>query len=117
MPLGDSAVQEIRKALLEGDDKSPYVFPATRGDGAIIDLRKAFVWALNRAGLPHMRIHDLRHSFATMARELGEDVYAIKEELGHKYTSTTEIYTHTRAEQKIATANKVSNQITLQLAG
>ena len=117
VPLGDAAVNEIKKALLEGNERSPYVFPATRGEGAIIDLRKAFIWTLNRAGLPHMRIHDLRHSFASLAKELGEDIYAIKEVLGHKYTTTTEIYTHTRSGQKLATANKVSKQITLQLAG
>lgn len=111
VPLGEPAIAELRIALTESPKDSIYVFPATRGDGALIDLRKAFQWALNRAGLPHMRIHDLRHSFASMAATLGEDIMALKGVLGHSHTATTEIYAHMADTRKIKTANKVSETI------
>lgn len=115
VPLGEPAVAELRIALAESPAESPFLFPATRlvktGTGALIDIRKAFHWALKRAELPIMRIHDLRHSFATIATELGENIHSIKEVLGHKYTTTTEIYAHMGNEQKINTANNVASKI------
>ncbi len=113
--LGMAAVEELRIALSESPEKSPFVFPATRitpkGDGSLIDLRKAFMWALKRAKLPPMRIHDLRHSYATLGGEMGEDLRHIKDVLGHKNLSTTEIYTHLRANQTTKTANKIAAKI------
>lgn len=115
VPLGEPAVAELRKALNESPSDSPFVFPATRlaktGTGALVDIRKAFHWALHRAELPIMRVHDLRHSFATMATAMGENIHSIKEVLGHKYTTTTEIYAHMGNEQKITTANNVARKI------
>ena len=111
VPLGAPAVEELKCAMQDSDAKSPYVFPATRGGGALIDLRKAFRWALEKAGLPMMRIHDLRHSFATLATEMGEDIRAISKVLGHSNTTTTEIYAHMANTRKITTANNVAMAI------
>ena len=115
VPLGQLAIQELRKALDESPADSEYVFPALRQSTKVehseLDLRKPFAWVLQTAKLPYMRIHDLRHSFASFATDMGEDIHAIKEVLGHKYTTTTEIYTHMRDTRKIETANKVVNRI------
>ena len=111
VPLGAPAIEELRAALTDGSNDGPYVFPATRGDGAIIDLRKAFRWALRRAKLPMMRIHDLRHSFATIATTMGEDIRAIAKVLGHSNTTTTEIYAHMAEQVKTRTANNVATAI------
>lgn len=115
VPLSQLAIQELRKALDESPADSEYVFPALRKSTATehseLDLRKPFAWVLQTAKLPYMRIHDLRHSFASFATDMGEDIHAIKEVLGHKYTTTTEIYTHMRDTRKIETANKVVNRI------
>jgi site-specific recombinase XerD len=77
----------------------------------VVDLRRAFKWALERAGLPHMRIHDLRHSFATMATTIGEDIRTLKDVLGHTKITTTEIYAHTNSNAARQTANNVANAI------
>ena len=75
-------------------------------------LRKAFWWALDRAELPRMRIHDLRHSFATLATSMGEDIRILKDVLGHTKITTTEIYAHASSNAARRTANNVASMIT-----
>jgi integrase len=66
------------------------VFPSERG----IPLRQAHVrerWLamLNAAGLPPCRVHDLRHTFATVMHDGGEDLLAVQRSLGHSKLSIT----------------------------
>jgi integrase len=50
---------------------------------------------LRRLGLPHQRFHDLRHAFATLALEAGEDLGVVSRILGHTTLATTaDIYAH-----------------------
>jgi len=58
-----------------------------------------------------MRIHDLRHSFATMATTIGEDIRVLKDVLGHTKITTTEIYAHTTGVAARRTANNVAAAI------
>jgi integrase len=50
---------------------------------------------LTRLGLPHQRFHDLRHAFATLALEAGEDLGVVSRILGHTTLATTaDVYAH-----------------------
>ncbi|MCP2331283.1 tyrosine-type recombinase/integrase [Actinoalloteichus caeruleus] len=52
---------------------------------------------LNRAGLRHIRFHDLRHSTTTLLLEQGIDLVVIKELLGHAHIGVTAtLYAHVR---------------------
>ena len=51
--------------------------------------------ALARAGLPRQRFHDLRHAYATLMLEDGEELAVISRSLGHANLSTTaDVYSH-----------------------
>ena len=63
--------------------------------------------ALRRAGLPHQRVHDLGHGYATLMLEAGVPLTVISKSLGHADLGTTsDIYRHltqTMQEQTAAT--------------
>jgi integrase len=50
---------------------------------------------LSRLGLPHQRFHDLRHAFATLMVESGEDLGTVSRILGHAdFATTADVYAH-----------------------
>ena len=64
------------------------------------------------AGLPQIRLHDLRHSYATAALEAGVPLKVVSERLGHSSIAITgDIYSHVRPEIHQAAADKVAGLI------
>ncbi|MFZ4606498.1 MAG: tyrosine-type recombinase/integrase [Caulobacter sp.] len=80
-----------RPRTAKGED---FVFPAIRGDGHIIGVRRAFAKACVRAELEGVRIHDLRHSFASFAVADGASLFLVGKLLGHANARTAERYAH-----------------------
>ena len=80
-----------------------------RGDGRpIYPTTPAHVWyrIMDKHGLPRIRLHDLRHTAATLLIEAGVDLKTIQERLGHsKYTTTADIYAHVTERMKKRTAD------------
>jgi site-specific recombinase XerD len=70
------------------------------------------VWAELRAkaGLDHVRIHDLRHQFASFLVNDGNSLYAVQQILGHSDPSVTQRYAHlsTKALQEAASSASVA---------
>lgn len=63
---------------------------------------------LEEAGLPSIRFHDLRHTFATLTLQNGMDVKTLSAMLGHVSAATTlEIYTHSTSDMQHAAARKI----------
>ena len=71
-----------------------FVFPAARGEGHAVGLRRAFQKVCAEANLPGLRIHDLRHSFASFAVANGASLFLVGKLLGHASARTTERYAH-----------------------
>jgi integrase len=68
---------------------------------------------IRRAGLPEIRLHDLRHSAATMALDAGVDIKVVQEQLGHSTsTLTRDTYTSVVKQLHHNAANAVANKIT-----
>ena len=64
-----------------------------------------------RAGLEDVRIHDLRHSFASRALALGESLTMIGKLLGHRQVQTTARYAHLAGESVKISAARVAESI------
>lgn len=83
----------VRDILLKQPRYGEFVF--SREDGSRIKtVRKVFAWALKRAGLPHHRIHDLRHTFASALINSGSSLVLVGAALGHSVPATTQRYSH-----------------------
>jgi integrase len=84
-----------------------YLFPNSKGK-PIADVKRAWTWVQKEAGLQGVRIHDLRHSFASLLISAGEPLPVIGRLLGHTQSQTTIRYAHLaddplkRATAKIA---------------
>ena len=104
LPLAEDTVS----ILLEQKKKvagNPWVFPSSTGgpispDSVLHMLHRV----LKRAGLPRIRFHDLRHTFATLALQNGVDVKTVSGMLGHFSAGfTLDTYAHvTTASQRQA---------------
>lgn len=63
---------------------------------------------LERNGFEHIRLHDLRHTAATLLIEAGADLKAVQERLGHsRYQTTADLYTHVTKKMSRETAKKL----------
>jgi len=71
-------------------------------------IRRTLDSATERAGLPHLRVHDLRHTAATMLIAAGGSLSAAQELLGHATQSlTADLYAHVLDEQRRETADRI----------
>ena len=88
--------QPARNVLDGLERTSRWVFPASRVGGPRCGTWLHRTWWKIRAeaGLPDVRLHDLRHSHASLALRQGETILAIGRLLGHRNPETTLKYTH-----------------------
>jgi integrase len=70
-------------------------------------VRKAHDAAIERAEIPHFRLYDLRHTFATRAAQAGVDVLTLAALLGHKSVQMTSRYVHPTDAHKAEAAKKL----------
>ena len=104
LPLAEDTVSVLREQRRKVGN-SPWVFPSPNGgpispDSVLHMLHRV----LKRAGLPKVRFHDLRHTFATLALQNGVDVKTVSGMLGHFSAGfTLDTYAHiTSAAQRQA---------------
>ncbi|NKB16215.1 MAG: tyrosine-type recombinase/integrase [Sphingomonadales bacterium] len=79
--IGKAAAQEIR--LQQRRSRSNYVFPADFGDGCFVGLPRVLGRVLRRARIEGVSLHTLRHTYASVAAELGFTELTIAGLLGH----------------------------------
>ena len=87
------------------------MIPAQKGRGRLSGLLSLLAAHRARAGLDDVRIHDLRHSYASRALALGEGLPVIGRLLGHKEVATTARYAHLIRDAEKAAAVRVGESI------
>ena len=74
---------------------------------SIVNLHKKI---LKDAGLPHIRFHDLRHTFATLALQNGVDVKTVSSMLGHYSAGfTLDTYAHVTTDAQLKAAQTMGS--------
>lgn len=96
---------------------SRYVFPASSGNGHLVGLQKIWAKVRSDAGLGEVRLHDLRHSFASLGVAQGESLYVVGQILGHSRSTSTARYAHLADSSKRAATNRVSGAVANALKG
>ena len=110
--LKDQATRQKRDTLKNGWSEPPELLFTTRAGKAIEQnyIRRVFKKALQKAGLREIRIHDLRHTFASQMLSLGESPVYVKEQLGHHSIQlTVDTYGHWIKTKRQCGANKLDN--------
>ena len=100
--------------ILDGisrEPDNPWVIAGQRPGAGLTGLHHYWRPIRARAGLADVRIHDLRHSYASRALALGESLYSIGKLLGHSRVSTTARYAHLMREAEKAAASRVGESI------
>jgi integrase len=88
-------LSEQARTILENLPKlGTYVFMSQISGKPVLGINKAWLKIREIAALPDVRLHDLRHSFATFAVEDGASLYLVGRALGHANASSTERYAH-----------------------
>lgn len=97
-------------------EDSPYVFPGRIPEKPLVEINRVWYAVRHEARLDDVRLHDLRHSFASVSASSGGSLLVIGKLLGHKETSTTAKYAHLLDDPVRIAADAASSQLAEWLA-
>ena len=91
VPLSEGAMDILKRRQ---NNDSDYVFPNPKTGEPFIFLHGTWDRIRKKAGIPDVRLHDLRHNFASLLINNGRSLYEVQKMLGHSDAKTTERYAH-----------------------
>jgi len=113
IPLNQSALDVLAQL---GTEDHEYLFMSNRSDTHLKEIHTGWKTLREKAGLPHLRIHDLRHSFASMLVNNGRTLYEVQQILGHSVPSVTQRYSHLSVKTLLSATDAASNCINAAMA-
>jgi integrase len=110
--LNDAAIE-----VLNGVPRlEPFVIAGAKAGQPYKNLSRAWEIVRAKAGLDDVRLHDLRHSFASLAASKGHSLLMIGKLLGHRVPSTTQRYAHLTRDAASAVADELGGAIATAIA-
>jgi len=113
--LPPAAVQILSQ--ISRKENNPYVFVGQKPGTHIVNIEDAWRAIREHAQMPDLRIHDLRHSFASVGAAGGMSLQMIGALLGHREVATTARYAHLSADPIRLAADQIGQEIELSLIG
>ena len=107
IPLSDAAL----KVLAKIPRNSKWLFPSPKTEGHMTSIFKAWDRVRSKAMLKDVRLHDLRHSFASFLVNDGCSLYEVQKILGHHDPRVTTRYAHLAQDSLLRAANVVGKRL------
>ena len=114
IPIGAPACEVL--AGVDTIEGSVFVFPAASGDSHFQGVEKVWRKVRVAAGFPDLRLHDLRHSFASVGLARGDALPVIGAILGHADVKTTSRYAHLADDPVRLAADAIAREVADALA-
>jgi integrase len=109
VPLNDSALEVLTQ--LTTKDRYENLFVNFQTQLPYTTISKVWGRLRTKADLPHLRIHDLRHQFASFLVNSGQTLFMVQQILGHSSPSVTQRYAHLSTKSLQEAANSASVMI------
>ncbi len=107
--FSDAAVSVIRS--VKRVDGNPYVFAGRFGRGYLHRMSHLWLDVRRRAGVADLRLHDLRHGYASAGVGMGESLSLVGQLLGHTQTQTTARYAHLAMSPLLSSTDRIGERI------
>lgn len=107
VPLSNDSVELLK--VLPRWKGCPYVLPNPRTLKPYTDFHEAWHTACRRAGLHDVRIHDLRHTYASVLVNAGHSLFVVSRALGHANIVQTARYSHLADDTLLAAADAAAS--------
>jgi len=108
--LSDRALAVLR-GLEAAAGGSRWVVPGESGERPLVGYRRMWLALLEDAGVADLRVHDLRHTFASYSLSGGQSLGVVGQLLGHRSTQTTSRYAHLVDDAARAAVERVSDDL------
>lgn len=109
VPLNETALDVLNQLTTEGVYE--HIFINRKTKKPYVNIAKVFDRLRSDAGLPHLRIHDLRHQAASNLINSGSSLYVVQQILGHSDPSVTQRYSHLSVQTLIDASDNASSII------
>ncbi|PCJ74358.1 MAG: integrase [Rhodobacteraceae bacterium] len=109
IPLPSDAYEILME--LPRHESTPYVIRGRRPDRPMVNLQKSWTRIRKQAGIEDVRLHDLRHTYASAAMRGNVDPFKLKEIMGHRNLQTTLRYAHLDDEDVRQNAEFIASRL------